>query len=326
MLALSIAWLSACSSPTTPTPQPPPPPPALTVACPTSVSASASAPAGVAVSFADPAPAGGRAPVQVSCTRQSGSMFTQGTTPVQCTATDSAGQSASCSFDVTVTFTIAPQLTKTTFLAFGDSITAGEVTIPINATTREGSANYKMIVVPAASYPQQLQNRLRERYTGQATAITVTNEGLPAETAQNGRVRLRSVLARNPAEVVIIVEGYNELTHPTMAADLLPPAALAIAGMVKEAKLAGARVILGTLPPPRAGGSRAVPANLVTNLNARIRATAAAEGALLVDFYAGMVDDVQRYMGIDGLHPNEAGYQRMAELVFAAIQADLEQK
>jgi lysophospholipase L1-like esterase len=45
-----------------------------------------------------------------------------------------------------------------------------------------------------------------------------------------------------------------------------------------------------------------------------------------VDFYAGMLDEVQRYMGIDGLHPNEAGYQRMAELVFAAIQADLEQK
>jgi lysophospholipase L1-like esterase len=326
ILGLSIAFLSACNSPTTPSPPPPPPPPALGIACPAAVSASASAVSGVTVSFSDPTTTGGRAPVQVSCTRQSGSLFTQGTTAVQCTANDAAGQSTSCSFNVTVTFTIAPQLTKTKFLAFGDSITAGEVTVPLNGTARDGSPNYKFIVVPATSYPQQLQNRLRERYTGQASAIIVTNAGLPAETAQNGRVRLRSVLASTPAEVVIILEGYNELTHPTNAADLLPPAALAIEGMVKESKVAGARVILATLPPPRPGGSKAVSTALVTNLNARIRATAAAEGALLVDLYAGMIDEVQRYMGVDGLHPTEAGYERMAELVFAAIRADLEQR
>jgi lysophospholipase L1-like esterase len=45
-----------------------------------------------------------------------------------------------------------------------------------------------------------------------------------------------------------------------------------------------------------------------------------------VDFYAGMVNDVQRYIGVDGLHPNEAGYERMAELVLATIRAELEQR
>ncbi len=37
-----------------------------------------------------------------------------------------------------------------------------------------------------------------------------------------------------------------------------------------------------------------------------------------------MLPDVFRYIGVDGLHPNEAGYTRIAELFFQAIQADLE--
>jgi lysophospholipase L1-like esterase len=324
MLAVAFTVAAACNSPTRPTPQPPPPP-ALGIACPGNVSASAAVPAGVTVSFGAATSSGGQAPVQVSCTRQSGSLFAQGTTPVQCTATDAAGQSASCTFNVTVTFTIVtPQLTRTKFLAFGDSITAGEVSFPINAAARGGGSNYKQIVVPVASYPQQLQNRLRERYVGQTSLITVTNAGLPSETAQNGRTRLRSVLSSTPAEVVIILEGYNELTNIVPGA--IAAAELAILGMVRETKVTGARVLLGTLTPPRPGGQRTVPADRVLDLNARIRAIAIAEGVPLVDFYAGMVNDVQRYIGVDGLHPNEAGYERMAELVLATIRAELEQR
>ena len=45
---------------------------------------------------------------------------------------------------------------------------------------------------------------------------------------------------------------------------------------------------------------------------------------MLVDLYTSMLPDVFRYIGVDGLHPNEAGYTRMAELFLQAIQADLE--
>jgi lysophospholipase L1-like esterase len=55
-----------------------------------------------------------------------------------------------------------------------------------------------------------------------------------------------------------------------------------------------------------------------------MRALASQEGAVLVDLYALMLPDVFRYIGVDGLHPNEAGYARMAELFFEAIQRELE--
>ena len=36
-----------------------------------------------------------------------------------------------------------------------------------------------------------------------------------------------------------------------------------------------------------------------------------------------MLPDVQRYIGVDGLHPNEAGYAQIADIFFQAIQSQL---
>ena len=41
-------------------------------------------------------------------------------------------------------------------------------------------------------------------------------------------------------------------------------------------------------------------------------------------FTTAMLPDVQRYIGIDGLHPNEAGYAKIADLFFQAIQTNFE--
>ena len=45
---------------------------------------------------------------------------------------------------------------------------------------------------------------------------------------------------------------------------------------------------------------------------------------MLVDLYEGMITDIPRYIGVDGLHPTEAGYERMAELIFGAIRKEFE--
>ena len=59
----------------------------------------------------------------------------------------------------------SPTLSRTRFFAFGDSLTAGEVTAPV--TVGSSSSNFKMIVVATASYPSQLQSLAQSRYPAQ---------------------------------------------------------------------------------------------------------------------------------------------------------------
>jgi lysophospholipase L1-like esterase len=323
--------LSACGSPTAPTPrvppistQPEPAPPALNISCPGGATAQAFEGASVAVPFAPPTTTGGVAPVEVRCTRESGSLFAGGTTTVQCTATDAARQSTSCLFDVVVRV-LPPQLTLTKFLAFGDSMTSGEVSVPTSVATRQGEGpHFSLIVVPAASYPSKLQDVLRRRYVTQSNSVEVVNAGLPGEWAQDGARRLPGVLANARPQVVILLEGINDVGTQL---DLgVGRAGIALDSMAKEARHRGIRVILSTLPPSRMDGTHTVATRLIQDYNARLRSIAVGEGAVLVDLYEGMVTDLPRYIGIDGLHPTEAGYERMAELIFAAIRKEFEAK
>ena len=55
-----------------------------------------------------------------------------------------------------------------------------------------------------------------------------------------------------------------------------------------------------------------------------MRAIAAGENAVFVDLYQALVGNVTTYIGSDGLHPTEVGYQKMAETFFTAIQATLQ--
>ncbi len=128
--------------------------------------------------------------------------------------------------------------------------------------------------------------------------------------------------ATNP-QAVLLLSGANDL------AALPNPAGLnnAISGllaMVRAARARGATVFLATLPPVRPGGRLALQVPLVQSLNSAIRAGAAAEGAILVDLDAAMAPSVLTLIGSDGLHPTEAGYQRMAEIFFTAIRLAFE--
>jgi lysophospholipase L1-like esterase len=333
-LALFVSLLVACSSPTSPSPPvtnpnpspapnpAPEPPPALTIACPSNITVNATTSPPVAVDFSAPTTAGGVAPVQVSCTRQPGSPFAAGATSVQCTATDAAtpAQTTSCVFTVTVNPPV-PQLSRTRFLAFGDSLTAGEVSLS-SATAADGWPFVQYAVIPSASYPTQLSNLLRARYTGQLAAIQVANDGRPGEWAEDGARRLPGVLASTRPEVLLLLHGFNELA--TFGAAGPARAALYVDTMAKEGRNRGARVFIASLTPPRASGLRALPLASVLDANSRIRATAIGEGAVFVDLYAALSADVPRYIGIDGLHPTEAGYARMAQTFFEAIRGDLE--
>jgi len=53
---------------------------------------------------------------------------------------------------------------------------------------------------------------------------------------------------------------------------------------------------------------------------------ALAEQAVYVDLYNALLAEANTVIGVDGLHPTEVGYKRMADVFFAAIQAHLEVK
>lgn len=287
--------------------------------CPADITASATSGASATVSFSTPAATGGVAPVTVSCAPAPGSTFPVGATTVRCTATAANGATASCSFAVNVT-PPAPRLSRTRVLAFGDSLTAGEVSAPSMSSSGYDSLWQTLVLVPQASYPTQLEMLLRARYTQQASATTVTNAGQSGESAVNGARRFPGVVANARPEVVLLLAGANDLSLGQTA---IQPTVQAVNAMATEARFRNARVFIATMTPPRPG-SRGLSASLVQSYNSGLAQVARGEGAVLVDLHAALLSNVNTYIGADGLHPTEAGYRRMAEAFFDAIRQDLE--
>jgi lysophospholipase L1-like esterase len=212
----------------------------------------------------------------------------------------------------------APRISRTRFLAFGDSITAGEVTQPIGAAGGIG----KLILVPAASYPSVLQSKLAATYTDQASVISVSNMGLSNEPILDGVARFDQVFPSSRAEVVLLQDGVNNLNFvgPDTSTGLMRI-------MVQQAKNGNAKVYVGSMIPTVLGRPRATvsPAALVTYNNV-LQIMCTQEGVAYVDLYNAMLPEAEQLIGSDGLHPTEAGYRRIADLFFAAIQHDLQEQ
>ena len=203
----------------------------------------------------------------------------------------------------------APRLVRSRFLAFGDSLTAG-TTAPV----AEGLMGAGL----PQSYPFKLLDLLQARYRSQS--FTVENEGRPGEGAQGGSRRLPDVLRAFGPEVVILMHGVNDITVFGRAA--IGTAASFVNTMARDARFAGAEVVICTLPPQRSGGPRATDPGVLADYNAAIRDIARGEGATLVDFAAEFGD--VRLIGADGLHPTEAGYNRMAQILLETLRRRFE--
>ncbi len=302
--------------------EPPPVPtapsvPSFAVQCPADVLRQSPTGAAVPIQLPAATTSGGVAPATVTCV-PSGNPYPVGTTRIVCQASDSLGAIASCTFNVNVA---PPPLGRTTFLAFGDSMTAGEITAPLAAVTGvDGSPLFRQILVPAESYPTKLLALLRARYFTQASQFVVTNAGSSREWAVDGVNRLPTVMAATNAQVVLLLSGANDI-QAVPQLDTVEAAALSLRTMIRFARGRGAIVFVATLPPGRLGGRNSLNPSLVQTFNGLIRAGATAEGAVLVDLNAAMAADVNTLIGTDGLHPTAAGYQRMAETFFTAIRA-----
>jgi lysophospholipase L1-like esterase len=258
----------------------------------------ATTPQGTDVYWDAPAPTGGREPYNVQCEPGSGSVFAIGESSVQCSATDAEMRRASCTFGVMVrTSTV---LARTHFVAFGDSITVGEVPQTLMVTVRE----------PLESYPHKLEQMLRSRYPAQE--ITVVNRGRGGEEPAAGVTRLPGVLAGDQPEVLLLQEGTNGLTMARVSSY-----ANSLRTIVATARQRNVDVILANLLPvgPPHTNTRPTKAAAVRELNRRMDLIAAEFGiAPVLDLYSAFEADPSLISSIDGLHPTRQGYTRMAEL------------
>jgi lysophospholipase L1-like esterase len=301
--------VTACGSPAPPT-QPGPTPGAPQISCPADLSQSSPDDGPVVVSYPAPVVTDGAPPVATACSPAPGSPFPLGATAVTCTAIDALGRASTCGFSVRIS--AVPRLRKTRFMAFGDSMTAGVVSV---------RTPLLMLVPSPTSYPGRLQVLLSERYAAQTP--TVDDRGALGEKAQQAVLRLRSLLRSTQPEVVLLLEGANDLNDDGTSAIAATEAAME--AMVISSVELGAIPLLASIPPQRAGAPAVFYPEAVVPYNARLKAIADYYSIAFVDIHAAFGGTATaELIGSDGLHPTEAGYEKMADTFFAAIQATLE--
>lgn len=182
-------------------------------------------------------------------------------------------------------------------LAFGDSLTLG--------ITTTGDRTFSV----SRPYPTILGDLLRTLNRESSTL----NVGVGGEVTMLGVSRFPGAMAGSGANVVLILEGINDVRR-------LLPADLIVANlrsMVRTAKAQGVVAIIGTIPRERLSpGNPTGP--LIDEVNGQIRAMAAQEGIPVADFFAGLTDTL---ISEDGFHPTQAGYEVMAQVAFQVIAA-----
>ena len=299
-LLVAVGVSGGCESPGGTTP--PPPLTGPTIACPTDIAVSSNSGAPLSVHFALPASTTANPPVTVRCSPEPDSEFPLGSNAVVCTAVDTVGQS-SCSFRVAVSLP-ERRLKFTKFMAFGDSITEGFLREPPDF----GTTFKPHFLDPVENYPYKLEQMLRQRYG--SNDIVVINEGLGGETIDGGTKRIVTEMEVHQPQVVLLLEGYNRLRETSVS-----DARSGLRSMVRWAQTHGADVVLATLfqvsddrEDSRPGSQAAI-----DDLNDAIRGLGSTLGL------GGVADLEQAFgtgaglLGTDGLHPNPAGYQVLAE-------------
>ncbi len=179
-------------------------------------------------------------------------------------------------------FTIAMPVWGIEIIAFGDSITAGT-----GSTT--------------GGYPSRLQQIIEE--TGKP--CTIHNFGISGERTYQGVKRIDEVLDAIPADMILIMEGTNDIRshHPWQTTKLN------LQLMIDKAKAKGVTPVLSTLTPSDQANS----AVLIPNrYNPMIKELAEQNNIPLVDQYSA-IETSWSSLNFDGIHPNDNGYSYLAE-------------
>lgn len=173
-------------------------------------------------------------------------------------------------------------------IAFGDSITAG------TGGTSGG-------------YPSRLQRIIEA--TGKPCKIY--NLGIPGERTYQGVKRIEEVLDTIPADMILIMEGTNDIRshHPWQKTKLN------LQLMIDKAKAKGVTPVLSTLTPSDQAHSEVLIPN---RYNPMIKELAEKNEIPIVDQYSA-IETSWPSLNDDGIHPNDEGYLHLANTWNASI-------
>jgi lysophospholipase L1-like esterase len=219
-------------------------------------------------------------------------------------ATQSTSADAVASPQGLTSGTVAGAVGATRFVAFGDSITRGVL------SSFDGTVLFD--AGPSVSYPYQLLTGLINNHPSQA--FSVENQGVPGETAATGSQRLQSVLDTYHPQVLLLLEGVNDLNGGFGVNATISR----LQTMLEIARLYNVTVLIGNMyqtyvtEDPIDGHIRSNGASEIPSLNAGIQQIAQGQqNVFVVDLFHAFGSD-RSLVGGDGLHPTEAGYTRIA--------------
>lgn len=214
----------------------------------------------------------------------------------------------------------APTLTVSKILAFGDSITEGVDSPPLSLDA--WSWNLPLAAGRPQSYPYKLKALIDARYTGQT--IDVYNGGWAGRQARDDRERFSQAVSEGRPDLILLLEGANDLNAPLGANEgmnaRVDSVVNALEDMVRDAQARRIPVLIATQTPQRPGGPKAGGVELIARFNDTLRTMATKKDVPVVDLSQLPLS----FMGQDGLHPTEAGYEHIAQIWFETIKSRYE--
>lgn len=151
------------------------------------------------------------------------------------------------------------------------------------------------------------------------------NRGISGQTTPQMLLRFRPDVLELKPRVVVLLAGTNDVAGNTGPATVEMIVGN-IASMVELAEVHRVRVVLCAVPPASSfyWNPELRPAEKILAVNRELKTLASGHHVEFVDYHTPLRDEqmgLKKDYSDDGVHPNEAGYRLMKQLVDQAIRA-----
>jgi len=192
-------------------------------------------------------------------------------------------------------------------LAFGDSITYGV-----------GDGNNPGDYIP--EIPESGAPRGYPKRVSATTGLPVSNAGEPGERLiRSGLERFAGLVVGSDVDTIVFMEGVNDAVHQIEGSQYRR----AVQRVINVARAEGKSIVLATLPPPTS--TRASLALFTNFYSSIVRDLGVINSVPVADveqqFLSTCADlnTCELYNLPEGLHPNTAGYDAIAEAISATM-------